>query len=182
MTGTVWVTSDLHFHHKKIIQYCHETRPYSSVEEMNDELALSWNLNVAPEDTVYIMGDVSFANAEKTAAILARLNGNKILIKGNHDVKLVDKSEFNQFFVNIHDYLEMNYQGFKIVMFHFPIIEWANCHHGSILIHGHLHGMKSGLEEFRAFDVGVDATGKVVTKLDDIIEQALTRKIYVHHR
>lgn len=179
---TIWVTSDLHFYHKKIIEYCHSTRPYSSVEEMNDELVVQWNSSVHPEDTVYILGDVSFSNAKKTAEILCRLNGKKILIKGNHDVKLVNDAEFNQFFEEIYDYLEMKYEGFKIVMFHFPIIEWANCHHGSILLHGHLHGAKSGLERFKAFDVGVDSTGKVVTQLDELIDQSLTKEIYVHHR
>ncbi len=179
---TVWVTSDLHFYHKNILNFCKDTRPYTDVDDMNDSIVTTWNYNVHPDDTVYILGDVSFANSVKTAAILARLNGTKILIKGNHDTKLVDKAEFNHFFVNIHDYLELNYEGFKIVMFHFPILEWANCHHGSILLHGHLHGAKSGLEKYKAFDVGLDATGNVVTKLDDLIEKSLTKELYVHHR
>lgn len=179
---TIWVTSDLHFYHKNILNYSAATRPYADVDEMNEMMQVEWNSQVHPTDTVYILGDVSFSNAVKSASILSRLNGRKILIKGNHDAKLVDKAEFNQFFEDIHDYLELNYQGFKIVMFHFPIIEWANCHHGSILLHGHLHGNKSGLEKFRAFDVGVDATGKVVSKLDDLIEQALTKDIYAHQR
>ncbi len=177
---TVWVTSDLHFYHKNILKYSAKTRPYSDVSEMNESIQLEWNTNVHPDDTVYILGDVAFSNAQQAAAILCRLNGRKVLIRGNHDAKLVKQPDFCQFFENIYDYYELNYEGFKVVMFHFPIIEWNNCHRGSILLHGHLHGNPSGLEQFRAFDVGLDATGKVVSKLDDIISLALARKIFAH--
>lgn len=177
---TIWVTSDLHFYHKNILKYSAQTRPYADVNEMNESLQLEWNTNVHPDDTVYILGDVAFSNAQQAASILCRLNGRKILIKGNHDSKLVKQPDFCQFFENIHDYLTINYEGFKVVMFHFPIIEWDQCHRGSIHLYGHCHGTPTGLEKYRAFDVGVDATGKAVVKLDDIIEQALTREIFQH--
>lgn len=177
---TVWVTSDLHFYHKNIIKYSPNTRPYSDVNEMNESMQIEWNTKVHPNDTVYILGDVAFSNAQQAASILCRLNGRKILIKGNHDSKLVKQPDFCQFFEDIHDYFVLSYEGFRVIMFHFPIIEWDQCHRGSILLHGHLHGNPSGLEKFRAFDVGVDATGEVVVKLDDIIELALTRELFKH--
>ena len=75
---TVWVTSDLHFYHKNIIKYSPNTRPYSDVNEMNEALQLEWNTKVHPHDTVYILGDVAFSNAQQAASILCRLNGKKI--------------------------------------------------------------------------------------------------------
>ena len=53
----IWFTSDLHFNHKRIIEYEPTTRPFASVEEMNETLIKNWNSVVQPEDTVYVLGD-----------------------------------------------------------------------------------------------------------------------------
>lgn len=78
----LWFTSDTHFYHTNIIQYCN--RPYSSVEEMNEALVTNWNEVVAPTDTVYHLGDFSLA-ARPVELFTPRLNGTKILVPGNHD-------------------------------------------------------------------------------------------------
>ena len=54
-------------------------------------------------------------------------------------------------------------------------------HRGSIHFHGHLHGNPSGLEHFRVRDMGYDATGNIVTLLDNAINDALTGQIKGHH-
>lgn len=51
---------------------------------MNEALIANWNAVVAPEDTVYVLGDFALA-ARAVEQILPRLNGRKILILGNHD-------------------------------------------------------------------------------------------------
>ena len=51
----IFFTSDTHFNHKAIISYC--SRPFESVEEMNDRLIDNWNQVVKPNDTVYHLGD-----------------------------------------------------------------------------------------------------------------------------
>ena len=79
----VFFTSDLHFFHKNIIRF--DNRPFTSVEEMNETLIRNWNRKVKKDDLVYILGDISWGNDEETCAIFARLNGRKVLIKGNHD-------------------------------------------------------------------------------------------------
>lgn len=78
-----YVTSDQHFFHKNIIDY--ENRPYSSVEEMNKDLITKWNSVVTDEDTVFCLGDFALSNKDNIIEIGNRLNGHKILIKGNHD-------------------------------------------------------------------------------------------------
>lgn len=79
----IYFTSDTHFFHKNIIEYC--DRPFLNVEMMNEGLIEKWNRRVLPEDTVYHIGDVSFGKFGPTQEIIKRLNGHKILIKGNHD-------------------------------------------------------------------------------------------------
>ena len=78
-----YITSDQHFFHKNIIDY--ENRPYSSVEEMNEDLITKWNSVVTDEDTVFCLGDFALSNKDNIIEIGNRLNGHKVLIKGNHD-------------------------------------------------------------------------------------------------
>jgi calcineurin-like phosphoesterase family protein len=65
----IFFTSDTHFWHKNVIAYC--SRPYQSLEEMNQDLITRWNARVKPEDTVYHLGDVCFGPKEKLAPTIA---------------------------------------------------------------------------------------------------------------
>lgn len=177
-----FITADLHFGHTNIQKFCPHTRgKYRDVDHMNEEMVRIWNETVCPEDKVYILGDVAFMPAHKAAAMVNRLNGFKILIEGNHDRKALNDPTFRACFVEVHKYLWIPYNGFQIVMFHYPIAEWDQMHRGALHFHGHLHGGPSGLEHFRARDVGVDATGQVVTLMEDVIADALKGQIKGHH-
>ena len=78
-----YIISDTHFNHENIIHYA--SRPFSGVIAMNDVLIKNWNSVVTPSDTVYHLGDFGFGSPSALEAILKRLNGVKILVKGNHD-------------------------------------------------------------------------------------------------
>jgi calcineurin-like phosphoesterase family protein len=175
------ITSDLHFGHQNILKFCPATRPFENIDEMDEAMIAEWNASVRPDDIVYILGDISYREPSHTAKIFARLNGKKILIAGNHDEKALKQKCFRDCFEEIHNYLEIKRDKRKIVMFHYPIAEWNQMHRGSIHFYGHLHGNPSGLEGFRALDVGMDATGKVVVKLEDAINKALEGRIKQHH-
>ena len=75
--------ADTHFGEAGVFRY--ESRPFSSVAEMDAEMIRRWNAAVRPEDTVWHLGDFGADGTE--AAILAKLNGTKLLVKGNHDTK-----------------------------------------------------------------------------------------------
>jgi calcineurin-like phosphoesterase family protein len=81
----IWLWSDLHFFHKNILEY--SNRPFSSVEEMEDELVKRHNALVSTHDKVIYVGDVFFCDQMEASRILKRLNGYKILVLGNHDLK-----------------------------------------------------------------------------------------------
>jgi calcineurin-like phosphoesterase family protein len=78
----VWFSSDQHFYHKNVIRYC--GRPFSSVEDMNEEIIKRWNSVVRPSDFVFCLGDFSLA-VRPVELFTKRLNGHKVLIPGNHD-------------------------------------------------------------------------------------------------
>ncbi len=80
---TTWFTSDLHFGHANIIRYC--DRPFGDVDEMDAAIVEQWNETVAPDDTVWVLGDVALGRITESLALIADLNGTKLLLAGNHD-------------------------------------------------------------------------------------------------
>lgn len=78
-----WFTSDLHFGHKNIVKY--ENRPFNDVDEMNRALVDRWNRTVGPGDTVWIIGDFAMGKIVDNLPIAKDLNGEKLLVPGNHD-------------------------------------------------------------------------------------------------
>ena len=179
--STVWVTSDLHFSHNNILKFEPEVRQFTDVQDMDEAMILEWNASVKPNDTVYILGDFAFCHADKAAKIARRLNGHKILIEGNHDKKLVQDANFVSCFKETHKYLDINYHGTMVVMFHYAISQWDQCHRGSVHLHGHAHSSKSGQEHLRCRNVGYDMTGKVVSRMDEVIKDALKGAFKSHH-
>jgi calcineurin-like phosphoesterase family protein len=67
-------------------------------------------------------------------------------------------------------------------MFHYPIAEWDQMHRGALHFHGHLHGGDSGLEKYRAFDVGMDSTGEIVVSMEYAINRIKNNEIKGHHQ
>lgn len=179
-----FITSDIHFGHTNIMKFCPESRARfnNDVIRMNEGIIKEWNQVVTPHDHTYILGDVAFCNAAKATEYVRRLNGTKTLIRGNHDSKLLKDEEFRSCFVNIYDYLTITVNGVKIAMFHYPINEWDQMHRGAVHFHGHCHGNITGLEGSRALDVGMDAMGVTVAKLEDMIAKALKGEIRGHHQ
>ena len=131
-----------------------------------------WNVTVGHDNLVYMLGDVAFCNAAQATQIVSRLNGRKILIAGNHDHKNLKHQEFRDCFEDVRDYLEINHDGNKICMFHYPIFDHNQAGRGSIMLHGHRHGKPTGLSG-RVMDVGMDATGRVVISLDEVVKKML---------
>lgn len=79
----VWLISDNHFNHQKIIEYCN--RPFKTVEQMNEEMIKKWNSVVKEDDKIYHLGDFGFGSKEQIANVISKLNGRIFLILGNHD-------------------------------------------------------------------------------------------------
>ena len=178
-----WIGSDFHWGHTNIMKFCPVSRARfnNDLQYMNETMIREWNDIVQPEDMVYILGDIAFLPVNKSIAVMQRLNGTKILIEGNHDKKALESKEFRECFEEVHSYLEIDYGGHKIVMFHYPIAEFNQQHRGALHFHGHLHGGVSGIEHYRVLDVGMDATGVIVMCIEDAIAQALKGQIKGHH-
>jgi calcineurin-like phosphoesterase family protein len=132
----VFFTSDHHFGHNNIIAF--ESRPFEHAEEMTDAMIERWNAVVGREDKVFHLGDFSFLNKEKTSSIVAKLNGYKILVLGNHDRGRSRAWWLETGFDEVTEY-PIIYKDFFFLT-HEPI--YMNSHMPYVNVHGHIHGQK----------------------------------------
>ena len=80
----VWFVADPHFDHTNIIEFC--SRPFNSVEEMNETILKNWKENIKPDDIVFFLGDMAFGRDSRSPRWwLTQLVGKIVYIKGSHD-------------------------------------------------------------------------------------------------
>ena len=125
----IFITADHHFNHKNIIAYCN--RPFKTVEEMDNIMTEKWNNKVGKDDLVIHLGDFALGNKDKVGEIRKRLNGNIILIKGNHD-------RVNEGFIVVRDSIQIG----NFLFSHRPIPK-GEIPKGCINVHGHIHEKES---------------------------------------
>lgn len=182
----VFFTGCTHFEHANIIKLAN--RPFEDVEQMNETLVERWNEKVKPSDRVYHLGDVAWGNVSPW---MTRLNGQKIVILGNHD----ERSQMELAgggIKQVLDYAEIKAGGSRFVLFHYPIEDWNGRWRGSIHLHCHTHssqffnpsiprveGSALSLPDpfppdvlCNRFNVGVDACGFTPVSLDEVIGAA----------
>lgn len=155
--SNTWVIADTHFNHSNIILY--ENRPFANKDEMNEELVRRWNETVAPDDTVYHLGDVVFGGMNIKKNILTRLNGYKILRLGNHDYR-TSKTQWLKFFDEVYDddiLLD------DICLSHYPLSDYemerllaTGLIKGNV--HGHVHSQIGDLDQTKYKCVSVELT------------------------
>jgi calcineurin-like phosphoesterase family protein len=124
-----------HFGHAGVCRFtCDDgvtkIRPWTDPEEMDEEMVRRWNERVRPNDKVYHLGDVVINR--RCLPTLARLNGDKVLIRGNHDIFRDD--EYRKYFRELRAYHVMN----GMILSHIPVHESSLNRFGTN-IHGHTH-------------------------------------------
>ena len=152
--------ADTHFWHKNIL--LHETlRPFKSVYEMNKILIRNWNNKVSKKARVWVLGDFSFGTKEQTIDILKQLNGEKILILGNHDRHRTRSWWLSVGFDRVLEY-PLLYKN-EYILSHEPI------NTGLKNIHGHLHSKIIHMKGFVCMSVEqIDFTPQ---HFDEVIER-----------
>jgi calcineurin-like phosphoesterase family protein len=141
---SVFLVSDTHFGHAGVCRFtrndgCTPLRPWDNPEEMDEFMIAAWNERVRPTDKVYHLGDVVINRRALTT--LSRLNGDKVLIRGNHDIFRDD--EYRKYFRELRAYHVMN----GMILSHIPIHSESLGRFG-VNIHGHLHANRVMLPGF----------------------------------
>lgn len=131
---SVFLTSDTHFGHANICKFTTSdgkpVRPWDNVEEMDEALVANWNAVVKPGDKVYHLGDVVIS--KRCLPTVGRLNGDKVLIRGNHDI--FPDADYQQYFRSLRGYHVMN----GMILSHIPVHPDSLGRFG-VNIHGHTH-------------------------------------------
>ncbi len=157
----IFFTSDTHFGDHRVLNI--HKRPFSSVAEMDALLVERWNGNVGPGDEIWHLGD--FARTGPMAEdLLPALNGIKHLVCGNNDPPATRSASG---WASVVDYAELDLDGRRLVLCHYPFRSWNGQGRGAINLHGHSHGRLKPLP--RQHDVGVDARDWRPVRLDELI-------------
>ena len=178
MAGATFLVSDTHFGHAGVCKFLcedgiHKIRPWTDPEEMNEDMVRMWNETVRPNDKVYHLGDVVINR--KYLPILDRLNGDKVLIKGNHDIfKLED---YTKYFRDIRSCHKMS----EYILTHIPLHPESLARWCGGNFHGHLHtnrvmmtgfnGKVTDIIDPRYFNVSVEQIGFKPILFEDAVKK-----------
>jgi calcineurin-like phosphoesterase family protein len=140
----VFLVSDTHFGHAGVCRFVRndgvtKLRPWDNPDEMDEFMVRAWNERVRPNDKVYHLGDVVINR--RSLKTLARLNGDKVLIRGNHDI--FPDVEYREYFRELRAYHVMN----GMILSHIPIHSESLGRFG-VNIHGHTHANRVMLPGF----------------------------------
>ena len=155
-----YIISDLHFHHKNILEYSKGLRGGSTMEEHDQWLIDQINSKVTKHDLLYILGDICMDR--KGLDLVKKIRGNKILVRGNHDI--YSTKHYLEYFQEIHGLL--SYRG-VFWMTHAPI--HPESLRGRFNLHGHVH--QNSLDDGRYINCCVEMTYGVPQSLDDLFEK-----------
>ena len=161
-----FLIADTHFGHANIIKY--ESRPFSSVDEMDLTLINYWNTTVNKDDIIYVLGDFTLSRRMPVISnIVSRLNGRKVLIMGNHDTRKPK------------DYIACGFEVVTrkaimvepgIILMHEPFMDESLIAPNYIYFFGHVHANKTLMDNYpNCMCVSVERIGYKPIDLDECI-------------
>ena len=169
--GKIFLISDLHLNHAKIIFHCH--RPFTTLNQMNSHLVERWNREVGPDDTVYHIGDLCMRGSPRRW--IRELNGRKVFIRGNHDQHLIGAKH----------HTVLTYGGYEFYLVHNPRDappSWRGW-----VVHGHTHNKVPDYPfingEAKTINVSCECTGYAPLTLDHLLSldlESISRMETVH--
>ncbi len=172
-------TSDSHFNHQSMLLEDSCDRPFKNVWNMNACMIERWNEVVKKGDIVYHLGDFALPNkgdGHDIEWIIDQLNGQIILVRGNHDHNI--KKLFHKF-AKVSDIEYIKGDGddkkYRVMLCHYPMRTWRASCHGSWMLHGHSHGNLEPLG--KALDVGVDAHNFYPLSFTQVKEIIIARRV-----
>jgi calcineurin-like phosphoesterase family protein len=149
----VWFTSDQHFGHENIIEYC--ARPFKDAIEMDKAMIRRWNEVVDQDDIVWHLGDFTLKNTGPFLEYINELNGQIRIIPGGHDWRWlgpwaemlstggwrIPGTKNTYLFPPLHSLIidRPGPHDLPLVLCHYPMASWDRSHYGSIHLHGHVH-------------------------------------------
>lgn len=170
--------SDYHFGHNNIMKY--DSRPFKDIDHHDNCIIDNHNSIVSPDDNFYFLGDFALTDSRYIRSTMARLNGNKFFIKGNHDKNDTIKAyEKNGTYLG--EQKKINIDGQAIILNHFAMRVWDKSHKGSYHLYGHNHGGLESDPYGKSMDVCIILNNYYPFEWVDIKRILDKREIIVHH-
>ena len=172
--GRIFFTADLHLGNRRAQQQ----RPrFSNVGEMDAAILRNWNATVEERDTVYIVGDVAFQDAEAVRECLSKLRGKKALVKGDGDFdELLSLPENRNCFLEIRERRWIDYAGRSLTLCHYPMLAWnGSRRENAWQIHGHVHDNRDEvyriIREYlpHVLNCGIDVNGDAPVSFEQLV-------------
>lgn len=180
----IYFTSDTHFGRERFFteEFTNRSMIWKDAEEMDKDLIELWNSTVGEDDTVFLLGDYSdHDNQDYNKELWNKLNGDKKLILGNHDIKSrLREEDFPLGVVTFPSCITINIGDWEVFLSHYPCIDWNNKytwngnHHKehAIQLYGHIHNyVAPELSNCRAYNVGVDVNDFSPISFEDILKR-----------
>lgn len=160
-------TANLHFRNKEVAI----SRGFDNVEAMEDHLINQWNAQVKPDDTVYVLGgfcSISKGALQSYMNLVYELNGHKHFVLSSEDhidtfeQMMTDK---NLGIESVSQYKEIMFLKQKVVLMHYPMLEWPGMSgiRGSVHLHGGKLHSQVGIKRI---NVSYDVEMKLYTAED----------------
>jgi len=168
--ANIFFASDHHFQHKNILTFKRNDgtplREFVDIDHMNEHIVNCHNSVVRPGDKTYFLGDVVMSKKSPALSILARMNGEKILIKGNHDQ--CSPEAYLAYFKDIRG----SHQFDGMILTHIPIHPESLARWG-LNVHGHLHANVVNLPlaqipDRRYFNVSMEQINYTPISLEEV--------------
>ena len=178
----VFFSSDHHFFHSNIIKYCE--RPYRDSDHMNSELIRLWNEVVGPEDFVFYLGDLSAGlkgREEELRDVIHKLNGSKVLIRGNHDHQ-EDSWYLDSGFLSVFPHVNLG----GVLLTHYPlqnlvqqVDDLSILGEVEFILHGHVH--RKDTPEFEShFNVAAERHGFKPVEVLSCVPEPFLQKFFLN--
>ncbi len=139
-----WFFSDPHFGHDNVLKFEEGFHNFKSIAEHDRTIVSNWIGTVDKTDTVFFLGDASMPKVKLgyLLDIFKVLPGKIVWFRGNHDHHI--DSEWERQLKQVADITFTKYEEIyildkKIVLFHYPILEWNGKFRGSYHLYGHSH-------------------------------------------
>lgn len=190
----LYFTSDWHIGHKNVLEF--DQRPFKDLDEMHEALIKNFNMLVPDHGITYFLGDMGLCSAGLLKSVIDRLNGTKVLVRGNHDGNM--GTMYNAGFDVVIDKAQITLGKTIITMSHCPLYGvyredttgmrnsdgTENWHgeekhknrfsfpdFGQVHLHGHIHSPNGGKSQRilgNQMDVGVPANKYKPVSIDQV--------------
>lgn len=179
----IWITSDLHLGHERVLDEDFDNRPFKNIKEHDSIILKNLVDTLDPKDSLYILGDTFFYSKKdwyKAEEFLKTLQGacnNLYFIKGNHDYgETTDLYEKYGTYLGQQSMITIAKQ--KWVLNHFPLRVWEESHHGSLHAWGHMHGDIDAIDYGKSKDVWIGGNNWFPYDMEKLGYELSLREIY----